>query len=123
MGCDSKNCGGCTKCGGCSGCGAGELLITPQELQILEQLGVYAFLPVARRADTMQAHCLEEGMPEDSTLAIALLERKNLVRLDYDKPLSNFAYEAYGLYPVHGCMSLTRRGQRVLELLDIQGCD
>lgn len=124
MGCENKSCGscgGCTGCGSCGGCGGGELLITREELQLLEQLRIYAFLPVARRADTMEPHCLEEGMPENCTLALQLLERKNLVSIDYDAPMVNFDYSAYRSLPVHGCVSLTKRGQEVLEVLDVQG--
>ena len=129
MGCNGGNCSGCTgctgdcsSCTGCSGCShGGSLLITDQEIRVLEQLQTYAFLPVARKADTMVPHCMEEGMPIDSTLALQLLEKKSLVSLDYDRPLSNFSYEAYKGFPVHGYVRLTQRGQQVLELLEIQG--
>ncbi len=120
-----NSCGGCTGCGsgGCTGCGGGELLMTGEELQILEQLRVYAFLPAARRADTMEPHCLEEGMPEHCTLALQLLERKNLISIDYDAPMVNFDYSAYQGLPVHGCISLTARGQEVLEVLEMLGVE
>lgn len=126
MGYEDKSCGSCGNCtgcnsGGCTGCGGGELFMTEEELQILEQLRIYAFLPVARRADTMEPHCLEEGMPECCTLALQLLERKDLISIDYDAPMANFHYSAYHGLPVHGCISLTKRGQEVLEVLEVQG--
>lgn len=126
MGNNQKTCSGCAGCGSegcssCSGCGGGALLITPQELEILEQLRIYAFLPVARKADTMEPHCREEAMPEDCSLALQLLERKNLIRIDYDAPMVNFDYNAYQGLPVHGVISLTARGQEVLEVLEVLG--
>lgn len=123
MGTEHQSCGGnCGGCAGCSGCGGG-LLMTESELQILEVLGQYAFLPVARRMDTMEPHCLEEGLPEDSTTALQLLERKNLISIDYDAPMKGFDYRAYNGLPVQGCISLTKRGQEVLETLEVLGID
>ena len=111
-------CGG--NCGSCGGC-ARELLLTEAEIQALEQLAAYAFLPVARRAGTMEPPCWEEGLPQNCGPALAHLERKGLVRLDYDRPLGNFDYGAYEGFPVHGSAALTQRGQQVVELLEIQG--
>ena len=50
-----------------------------------------------------------------------MLEQKNLVSLDYDKPLRGFDERAYAAYPIRGSMALTQRGQQVLELMEIQG--
>ena len=113
MGCN----GACGSCGGC----ARELLLTEPELQVLEQLGMFAFLPVARRTDSMEPRCMEEGLPENAGLALTHLEHKGLVRLDYDRPLGNFDYSAYKGCPVHGSAALTQKGQQVVETLDIQG--
>ena len=119
MPCHSDSCG---SCGGCGSCSQGaQLLLSQPELQILEQLRICPFLPVARRADTMEPHCREEEMPPETTVALQLLERKHLIRLDYDRPLRNFDYESYRGLPVHGYMSLTARGQEVLDTLEIQG--
>ena len=119
MPCNTDACGAC---GACSACGyAAQLLLSQPELQILEQLRICPFLPVARRADTMEPHCREEGMPPETTLALQLLERKGLIRLDYDRPLGNCDYSAYSGLPVRGYMSLTARGQDVLDTLEIQG--
>ncbi len=118
MDCKTGSCGSCGNCGGC-----GSLTLSPQEIQVLEQLRVYAFLPVARRADTMEPHCREAGMPEEATLALRLLEKKALVEISYHKPLGNFDYRDYGGLPVRGSVGLTRRGQQVLELLEIQGAE
>ena len=54
---------GCEKCSGncasCGGCGA-SLELTQGELDILQSLGQYSFLPVARKADDMTPRYLEE---------------------------------------------------------------
>jgi hypothetical protein len=54
---------------------------------------------------------------------ITALQQKQLIRLDYDLPLSGFDYEVYGKYPAQGSMALTARGQQVIEQLEIQGIE
>lgn len=111
---------GCSgNCGGCSGC-AKELVLTQQEIDILNVLGQVAFLPVARKADDMTPVCLECA-GEQVSIVLMLLEKKDLISIDYDKPLTGASMEAYGGYPVHGSIGLTARGQSVLEMLEIQG--
>ncbi len=114
-------CGG--DCGNCSGC-ARELVITEAELQMLRVLGQIPFLPVARRADDMTPVYLEdtEQSQEMYSRVLACLEKKALISLDWDKPLSGFDMSAYKGYPVHGSMALTARGPAVLDMLDKQGC-
>lgn len=112
MGCN----GNCGSCGGC----AKELLLSQQELDILNFLGQVAFLPVARKADDMTPVCLECS-GEQVSLALELLEKKSLISIDYDRPLTGASMEAYKGYPVHGSIALTARGQSVLETLEIQG--
>jgi hypothetical protein len=60
---------------------------------------------------------------EEYGLIVSCLFQKRLIRLDYDLPLVNFDYGAYAPYPHKGSMALTHLGQRVLELLDIQGIE
>lgn len=118
-----ENCAGCSgNCGGCSGC-AGSLVLTPEEIQVLQVLEQVSFLPVARRADSMDALCLEEEVRhiENITRILAMLEKKALIDLDYRSELKGFDYRAYGAYPCRGSMALTQRGQTVLEILAIQG--
>ena len=109
-------------CGGCSGC-ARELVLTPQELAFLQKLAQVAFLPVARSMGDRTPVYLEEGEEEQAhySLLLQCLEKKGLVSLDYDKPLSGFDDERYAAYPIRGSMALTQRGQQVLELLEYQG--
>lgn len=111
---------GCSgNCGSCSGC-AGALLLSQEEIEILQLLGQLAFLPVARKADDMTPVCLD-CPGQQVSLALQVLETKKLISIDYGKPLSGASMEAYKGYPVHGSMGLTARGQTVVEMLEIQG--
>lgn len=112
------NCSG--NCGACSGC-ARELVLTQKEIDFLNLLGQYAFLPVARHMGDLTPVYLEDGDPEERSLLLQLLEKKGLISLDYDKPLGGFDEAAYAAYPIRGSMALTERGQKVLELMEYQG--
>ena len=119
-----SNCSGsCEKCNTCGGCG-GDLELTGEEIQFLQELGQYSFLPVARKAGDMIPICLEYGEENKELLSLVLqcLEKKMLVDITYD-PLSGADMSAYQGYPVHGSVALTERGQQVLELLEVQGIE
>ena len=118
MGCNG--CGG--NCSSCSGC-AGQMELSTGEISILEALGQYSFLPVARRADDMMPVYLEDSeySKEEYSLILQCLEKKKLIDLDYSAPLTGADMSAYAGYPVHGSIALTARGQGVLELIEIQG--
>ena len=111
--------GNCAACGGC----AGTLELTDGELHILTELGQYSFLPVARRADDMTPMYREDTAYSAETYSLILqcLEKKSLIRMDYDTPLRGADMSAYQGFPVHGSISLTQRGYTVLELLETQG--
>lgn len=114
---------GCNhNCGSCNGC-AKVLELTEGEIEMLRTLGQYAFLPIARRADDMVPVYLEENTRAagEYSLILQVLEQKNLVSLDYDKPLAGSYGEAYAAYPVKGSVALTARGQKVVEMLDVEG--
>lgn len=117
---DCKSCNGgcCESCGGCKG----DILLSEGEISLLRALGQYSFLPVARKTDDMTPVYREETdySEEEYSLFIALLEKKQLIYLDYI-PLSGANMGQYQDLPVHGSMGLTKRGQQVLELLEIQG--
>lgn len=114
MGCCNGN------CGSCSGC-ARELVLTEKEIEFLNTLGQYAFLPVARTMGDLTPVYLEDGEPEEMSLLLQCLEKKGLISLDYDKPLTGFDETAYAAYPIRGSMALTERGQKVLELMEYRG--
>ena len=107
-------------CAACSGC-ARELTLTQLEVDFLNRLAQYAFLPVARKMGNLEPVYLEEGEPAEMTLLLQCLEKKGLISLDYDKPLRGFDETAYAAYPIRGSMALTERGQKVLELMEYQG--
>lgn len=113
MDCDRN----CAACGGCQS--GGELELTAPELEILEELAQFAFLPIARRTDDVTP-IYPEGKKyaqEDYGLILQVLEKKRLISLDFDKPLKNYRAD----YPILGSMALTQRGQKVLEILQTQG--
>ena len=115
---------GCNGCSGnCGGCGK-TLELSKGEIDLLQVLGQYSFLPVARKADDMTPIYREETAYSEAeySLFIQLLEKKNLIYLDYT-PLKGAKMGLYPEYPVHGSMALTARGQQVLELLELQGAE
>ena len=112
------NCSG--NCSTCSGC-ARELVLTEKEIEFLNVLSQYAFLPVARSMGDLTPVYLETGDREEMGLLLQCLEKKGLISLDYDKPLRMFDASAYAAYPIRGSMALTERGQKVLELMEYQG--
>ena len=118
---DCKACNG--SCCGCGGC-ANKLELSLGEIHLLQSLGQYSFLPVARKADDMTPVYREENAytEEQYSLFIQLLEQKRLIYLDYT-PLIGAKMGLYPEFPVHGSMGLTQRGQQVLELLETQGIE
>ena len=113
MGCN----GNCATCSGC----ARELVLTRKEIDFLNTLGQYAFLPVARTMGDLSPVYLEEGDREEMSLLLQCLEKKGLISLDYSAPLKGFDDTGYRAYPIRGSMALTERGQKVLELMEYQG--
>lgn len=113
---DCKNCSGChnTPCPA-----GGSLEMTQPELEFLNTISQLAFVPVARRADDMTPHGFPDS--EELTLVLQVLEKKQLITIDYDGVLKGWDYSALPQYPVRGSAALTQRGQSVLELLEIQG--
>ena len=112
----------CNNCGGCGGCDQ-SLTMTQPELEILSSLAQIPFLPIARTAADPSPVYLEEDAysREEYSLILQCLEKKQLIALDFDRPLKNGDYSAYEGYPIHGSMALTARGQQVLDLIDRQG--
>lgn len=115
------DCKGCS--GSCGGCGK-VLELSQGEIDLLRALGQFSFLPVARKADDMTPIYREETAytEEQYSLFIQLLEKKNLIYLDYT-PLKGAKMGLYPEFPVHGSMGLTQRGQQVLDLLETQGIE
>ena len=92
-------------------------------MDFLALLGQVAFLPVARSLGDLTPVDLEDG-PENrerNAAVLQLLEKKGLIDLDYDRPLKGADPERYAAYPIQGSIALTRRCERVLELLEDHG--
>lgn len=109
-------------CGSCGGC-VRVLELTDGEIHVLQLLGQFAFLPIARRADDMVPVFLEDDRHSQAeySLILQVLEQKGLICLDYDAPLPGADLAAYRAWPVRGSMALTGKGQTVVEMLDIEG--
>ena len=92
---------------------------------MLRQFAQTPFLPAAAKSGTDGPVYLEDPRQDfrDCRSVLRGLAKKGLIRVDYDIPLSNFDYQAYSAYPLHGSMALTARGQAVTELMEIQGIE
>ena len=117
-----SGCGNC--CGNCGSCGGGNCMeLTAGEVEMLENLAQFAFLPVARKMGEDIPVYLEDAQrpAAEYSLILQCLEKRGLISIDYDKPLKSFNDEAYSAYPIRGSFALTARGQQVLDLLQLQG--
>ena len=108
----------------CGSCGQRGLELTQEEIKMLGQFSQFPFLPVAKNAaDEMPTYLEEkEYTIQEYGIILALLEKKGLISIDYEKPLKNADLSAYKGYDCIGSMALTARGISVLEILDLQGC-
>ena len=70
----------------------------------------------------VMAHdCIDQQADSHCDICLQVLEQKNLVSLDYDRPLAGAYDSRYAPYPVKGSVALTAKGQTVVEMLDISG--
>lgn len=99
------------------------MALTDAEIAFLEKLGQIPFLPVARKTGDMIPVYLEDAdyPKEEYSLVLQVLEKKGLISIDYDAPLTGADMSAYADYPVHGSIALTAGGQSVVEVLEKQG--
>ena len=109
MGCNGNcdTCGGCGN-GSCGGCG-NSLEITELELNLLQTLWQYAFLPVLRKADD-PVFVYPDAEPSrlyEYSLALQCLEKKGLIDIDFSKPLQNYTHPMMERYPICGSIGLT----------------
>ena len=115
----------CENCKSCGGCHPGQLELSTGEVAMLQSLGQFGFLPVARKTDDMTPIYLEDRdfTTEEYSLILQCLEKRGLIDIDYSKPLKSFDSSAYAAYPIRGSFALTARGQQVVELLEYQGAN
>ena len=120
-----SGCNGC--CGNCGSCGSnsGCMELTMGEIDMLRLLAQIPFLPVARKMGEDIPVYLEdaEKTQEEYSLILQCLQKRGLISIDYDKPLKGVYADRYEPYPIRGSFALTERGQRVVELLELQGID
>ena len=120
-----SGCNGC--CGNCGSCGnsGGCMELTAGEIEMLQTLAQIPFLPVARKMGEDVPVYLEdtEKTQEEYSLILQCLEKRGLISLDYDKPIKGAYGESYAAYPIRGSFALTERGQKAVELLEVQGID
>lgn len=109
------HCAGNCEC--CGGCGR-SLELTRQEVDCLRRFGQIPFQPVGRRTDDPAPICPDGA---EGSLILQLLEKKGLISLDYDQPLSRCAWEGYSRLPIRGSAALTARGQQALDWIEYQG--
>lgn len=88
---------------------------------MLDILAQIPFLPIYRKTDDATPIYLEDSQHslDEYSLILQHLEAKQLITLDFDKPLDN----TDAPYPIQGSMALTARGQAVIELLERQGIE
>lgn len=101
------------------------MILADGEVEMLQKLAQIPFLPVARRMDTMDPMYFEdsEHTAEEYSLILQCLEKRGLISIDYDMPLKGAYSDAYAPYPVRGSFALTAKGQDVVELLGLLGCE
>lgn len=118
MNCES--CQACNQGTDCSGCQRNPAL-NPLESTLLDVFSVTPFLPVA--IDRQSGRMLLMGPelePNTAGLALRMLQRRGLVRVDADLPLPNTDYSGYK-DQAHGSAALTARGQEFLDSMEYQG--
>lgn len=134
--------GGCNGCGsgksevGCQGggcgacCGQGELLLCREEAFILLSLGQFAFLPVLTQYEGGEPKYtpIPEDIsryPENFSDLLLSLERKRLISIDLDIPLSNADYgkKISAFLTRCGSIALTVQGQEVLDWINLEDLD
>lgn len=117
----AHGCGGCGA-GGFACCGGGALILCQEELLILQELGQYAFLPVLQQSQNGEPEFFpiaedQPRLPENFSQLILSLERKRLITIDPDIPLSNVSYSVPSASPSVRCgsLALTLQGQETLD--------
>ena len=122
---DCSACGGCGQGGGCNGCGGcghgGVLTLTHVQLNVLARFAVMPFYPAGYQLPHDDPTCLDFSMEEQD--ALRALVAMGLLSSDPFEPISGADLSAYAGFRLHGSVALTKRGQQVVELMDVQGID
>lgn len=113
-------CGGCTQCGGCSGCGS--IALTQSQLDVLARFAVMPFYPAGYMLPDDAPVCLDFCTPEEMQALQSLIAQR-LISSDPYETVAGADLSGYRSFQLHGSVALTRRGQQVIEQLDMQGLD
>ena len=118
--CTGRHCGQC--CGSlCGSCG-NRISLSDAEIEILLELAQYSLLPVAANDHDPPVYRESSSRSEADYAATLLdMQKKGLIRIDYDIPLSNYKYQFYSDCRHHGSMVLTSFGQDMTEQVWIHG--
>ena len=115
-----ENCQACSRAAGCSGCQRNTAL-NFLESALLDVFSVTPFLPVAIDRQSGRILLTDPEMePNAAALALRMLQKRGLVRVDADLPLPNADYRGYEGW-THGSAALTARGQELLDTMEYQG--
>ena len=108
----------------CDHCGK-VLSLTREEITVLHKFAQTPLISAARKIDDATPIYLEDNdfAQAEYGIILTLLERKGLIRIDFDIPIKNADVSIYAAYPIVGSMALTARGQQVLDLLELQGAE
>ena len=115
-----ENCQACNQGTDCSGCQRNTEL-NLLEYALLDVFSVTPFLPVAIDRQSGRMLLMDPELePTAAGLALRMLQRRGLVRVDADLPLPNADYSGYK-DQAHGSAALTARGQEFLDSMEYQG--
>ena len=113
-------CHACDRGTECVGCQRNTEL-NPLESALLDVFSVTPFLPVAIDRQSGRMLLTDPEMePNAAALALRMLQKRGLVRVDADLPLPNADYRGYEGW-THGSAALTARGQEFLDDMEHQG--
>lgn len=97
-----------------------EIPLSPAEKELLKQFAVTPFLPVASNGQFPVCNEFSIETHEAGSL-LQKLEKRGLIRIDYDIPLIGYDYSIYNEYSLCGSMALTGLGQDMLDDLEFEG--
>ena len=118
--CTGRHCGQC--CDSLCGSYGNRIPLSDAEIEILLELAQYSFLPVASNDhDTPVFRESSSRSEADYAAALLDMQKKGLIRMDYDIPFSNYDYRLYSDCSHFGSIALTRHGQGVADQVEIQG--
>ena len=114
-----SHCNHCSgNCGSCGGCSA-SLVLTEAELTLLQGFAQLPFQSVVRKSGE-ELPVWPEAPTQENALALACLEKKGLIDIDFHCPLKGFDYTPWP-HHLQGSAALTARGQEILDTISLQG--